>query len=144
MDEMALVDWNASQKETFLRMQFNSQYQYYIEHYPGAQYQVILLTGRPVGRLYIHRRKDEIRIMDITLLPEFRKQGIGSILLNGILEEAAKDHLAVTIHVERFNPALHLYERLGFHLAEDKGVYYFMKWSPEMRNEHAYIGQTAE
>jgi hypothetical protein len=38
--------------------------------------------------------------------------------------------LPATIHVERFNPALHLYERLGFRLAEDKGVYYFMKWLP--------------
>ena len=140
IDEMALVDWSALQKETFLRMQFNSQYQYYKENYPGAQYQVILLDDQPVGRLYLHKRDDEIRIMDITLLPEFREQGIGSTLLNEILEEAANNHLAVTIHVERFNPALHLYERLGFHLAEDKGVYYFMKWWPEMREEHVPIG----
>lgn len=140
MDEMALLDWGAAQKESFLRMQFNSQYQFYTEHYPGAQYQVILLDGQPAGRLYIHRREMEIRIMDITLLPEFRKQGIGSNLLNEILEEAANNNLAVTIHVERFNPALHLYVRLGFHLAEDKGVYYFMKWLPILKEQNEYIG----
>ena len=129
-EEMALVDWETAQKETFLRMQFTSQDRYYRENYPGAEFQVILLDGQSVGRLCIHRRNDEIRIMDITLLPEFRKRGIGSALLNQIINEGEAAHLPVTIHVERFNPALRLYERLGFRLAEDKGVYYFMKWSP--------------
>ena len=32
------------------------------------------------------------------------------------------------IHVERFNPALRLYERLGFHPIADRGVYLFMEW----------------
>lgn len=140
MDEMALVDWNEAQKESFLRSQFNSQDKYYKENYPGALYQLILLDGQPVGRLYIHKRIDEIRIMDIALLPTFRKQGIGSALIHEILEDAANNHLAVTIHVERFNPALHLYERLGFHLAEDKGVYYFLKWSPKVKEQYDYVG----
>ena len=129
-DEMDLVDWNTTQKEALLRMQFCSQDQYYREIYPSAEYQVILLDGQPVGRLYIHRRDDEIHIMHISLLPEFRGWGIGSSLMNQILEEATKNNLPVTIRVERFNPALHLYQRLGFRLAEDKGVYYFMKWLP--------------
>ena len=33
----------------------------------------------------------------------------------------------MTIHVERFNPALRLYERLGFSVAEDKGVYLLLE-----------------
>jgi GNAT superfamily N-acetyltransferase len=142
-DEMRLVDWNEEQKEAFLRMQFNAQHQYYIENYPGAEFQIVLLDDQPIGRLYIHRRENEIRIMDITILPEFRKRGIGSSVIIGILEDAAYHHLPVTIHVERFNPALYLYERLGFHLAEDKGVYYFMKCLPPIKEQqHEYIGQT--
>jgi ribosomal protein S18 acetylase RimI-like enzyme len=143
-DEMALVDWTVMEKEAFLRMQFNAQYQYYTENYPGAQFQVILLGGQPVGRLYIHRRKNEIRIMDIALLPEYRRRGIGSTLLKEILGEAEKDHLSVTIHVERFNPAMHWYERLGFHLVEDKGVYCFLKWSPVEKEQTEHAGQTAK
>jgi ribosomal protein S18 acetylase RimI-like enzyme len=139
-DELELANWNTWQKETFLRMQFSAQHQYYVENYPHAEFQVILFNGQPVGRLYVHRRSDEIRIMDITLLPEYQKRGIGSALLNQILEEGANNHLPVTIHVERFNPALHLYERLGFHLAEDKGVYYFMKWLPTAKEQHEHIG----
>ena len=131
MDELEVVDWDAAQKEGFLRMQFDAQFRYYVEHYRGAEYLVILLEDQPVGRLYIHRRSDEIRIIDLTLLPEFQKQGIGSFLMTQILDEATKNNLPVTMHVERFDPALRFYERLGFRLAEDKGFYYFMKCLPK-------------
>ena len=113
-DELALTDWSAAQKESFLRMQFEAQASYYTENYPGAEFQVILFDDKPVGRLYLHRRRDEIRIMDIALLPEFRGRGIGSSLLHEIMNEARPANLRVTIHVERMNPALRLYERLGF------------------------------
>jgi len=139
-NELELINWSNTQKETFLRMQFTAQYQYYIENYPSAKFQVIVLDGQSIGRLYVDRRVDQIRIMDITLLPNYQRRGIGSSLLNSILEEGAHHHLPVTIHVERFNPALHLYERLGFHLAEDKGVYYFMKWLPTIKEQHEHIG----
>lgn len=134
-DEMARVDWDSEQKEAFLRMQFNAQSQFYSENYPGAEFQVITLNGQPVGRLYIHRRKDEIRIIDIALLPESRNLGIGSALLQDILEQGKNLNLPVTIHVEQFNPALHLYKRMGFRQKEDKGVYLLMEWSSENKEQ---------
>jgi ribosomal protein S18 acetylase RimI-like enzyme len=136
IEEMDLVDWTPAQKEAFLRMQFFAQDRYYREVYPMAEYQVILQEDQRVGRLYIHRRSDEIRVIDIALLPECRGRGIGSSLMAQILEGATRNNLPVTIHVERFNPALRLYERLGFRLAEDKGVYYFMKWLPTSLEQH--------
>jgi ribosomal protein S18 acetylase RimI-like enzyme len=135
-DEMKLVDWDVAQKESFLRMQFNAQHQYYIDQYPNANFQVILRDGQPVGRLYINRREDEIRIIDIALLPNFRGQGIGSFLMESILSEAAQHNKTVTLHVEQYNPAMQFYERLGFRLVEDKGVYCFMKWTPEKKEVH--------
>lgn len=139
-DEMARVDWDDAQKDAFLRMQFNAQHQYYVENYIGAEFSVILQNDQPVGRLYIHRRKNEIRIMDIALLPEYRKQGIGSALLQDILQQGKEVQLPVTIHVERFNPALHLYERLGFRQKEDKGVYWLMEWIPNHTQEQGHAG----
>jgi ribosomal protein S18 acetylase RimI-like enzyme len=130
-DEIALTDWSHLQKEEFLRMQFIAQHRHYVEYYPGAQFQVIQVGGQPAGRLYLHHRKSEIRIIDIALLPEFRNRGIGSSLLGQVLAEGRRCGLPVTIHVECFNPALHLYERLGFRLVEDKGVYFFLEWSPQ-------------
>jgi ribosomal protein S18 acetylase RimI-like enzyme len=134
-DEMARVDWTAGQQETFLRMQFNAQTQFYIANYPGAEFQVITLGDQSVGRLSIHKRDDEIRIMDIALLPEYRNLGIGSALLQDILEHGKNLNLPVTIHVELFNPALRLYKRMGFRQKEDKGVYLLMEWSPENKEQ---------
>ena len=133
-EELARVDWNAAQKESFLRMQFEAQSKSYAENYPGAEFQMILLDGEPVGRLYVDRRADEIRIVDIALLPEARGRGIGSALLNQILDQARAAGLPISIHVERMNPALHLYQRLGFRLLEDKGVYLLMEWTPVAEN----------
>jgi GNAT superfamily N-acetyltransferase len=138
-DEMALVDWTMEAKNAFLHMQFEAQDQYYKETYQGAQYQIIECDEKPVGRLYVHRRKNEIRIMDIALMPEFRKKGIGTTLLENVLEEGKNLNLPVTIHVERFNPALHLYERLRFRQIEDKCVYLLMECAPMImeKNESA-------
>ncbi|MBE7472657.1 MAG: GNAT family N-acetyltransferase [Anaerolineales bacterium] len=129
-EEMALVDWTEDQQKAFLRMQFNAQHQYYQDVYAGANFQVILLNEQPIGRLYLARWSHEIRIIDIALLSQFRNTGIGTALLKDLLAEAAQAGQVVTIHVEKFNQALRLYERLGFIKTLDKGVYFFLKWTP--------------
>lgn len=130
VDELALTDWPAAQKEAFIDQQFSAQHQYYLAQYPGAVFYAIEVNGQPAGRLYLHRRLDEIRIMDITLLPDFRAQGAGTRLMQDIQTEGQRTGRKVTIHVERFNPARHLYERLNFQLLEDRGVYLFLGWQP--------------
>ena len=130
-EELAVVDWNAAQKDAFLRMQFTAQHQYYQEHYAGAAFQVILADSQLAGRLYVARWPEEIRIVDIALLPEHRNAGIGTALLKDLLTEGAQRSKRVSIHVERFNPALRLYQRLGFTPIADKGVYLLLEWSPE-------------
>jgi GNAT superfamily N-acetyltransferase len=68
--------------------------------------------------------------MDIALLAPFRGRGVGSHLLGALQREAAEAGKPLRIHVERFNPALTLYARLGFRLVEDRGVYLFLEWQP--------------
>lgn len=130
-EELAAVDWSAEQREAFLRQQFAAQHAWYQQSYAGAAFDVVLAgDGRPAGRLYVARWPREIRLIDVALLPEFRRHGLGSALLGDLLGEARRTGKPVTIHVERMNPALRLYERLGFRLKEDKGVYLFLEWSP--------------
>lgn len=129
-EELAPVPWTDDQKAQFVRMQFDAQHHHYAEHYPQAQFQVIEWEDAPAGRLYVDRRAGEIRIVDIALLPEYRRMGIGTRLLSDLLTEGRQRNVPVTIHVERFNPALRLYERLGFRMAEDRGVYILMQWTP--------------
>jgi ribosomal protein S18 acetylase RimI-like enzyme len=139
-EEMNLVPWDETQKEAFLRMQFQAQSVHYRRYYPDASYDVILREGNAVGRLYVHRTEYAILLIDIALLPEHRGSGIGSRLLNEILSQASTLGRRVQIHVERNNPALRLYTRLGFRIAEDKGVYYFMEWAPSRKQEIKWRG----
>jgi GNAT superfamily N-acetyltransferase len=129
-EELRPVPWTPAEKAAFLRQQFQAQHAYYQEHYTGTRFEVILRDGQPVGRLYVARWPDEIRIVDIALLPEHRGAGIGTGILRDLLAEAVAAGKPVRIHVERLNPARHLYERLGFLPIEDKGVYHLMEWRP--------------
>jgi ribosomal protein S18 acetylase RimI-like enzyme len=129
-EEVARTGWSEAEQETFLRFQFEAQHAFYMEHFAGADFELVLQHGEAIGRLYNDRRNDEIRIIDIALLPEHRGRGIGSALLRGVLAEAQAAGKPVRIHVESFNPALRLYERLGFRKRDDNGVYHLMEWSP--------------
>src|SRR3954471_23750590 len=128
-DELAMTGWNDKTKADFCQKQFDAQSAYYRENYQGASCHVIERDEQSVGRLYVARWEKEIRIVDITLLAEFRGCGIGTKLLRELQDEARSAGKSLTIHVERFNRALGLYERLGFRQIEDKGVYLLMRWS---------------
>jgi ribosomal protein S18 acetylase RimI-like enzyme len=128
--ELSQVDWSDAQKETFLRMQFEAQRRHYEDHYDGASFDVVLVDGTPAGRLYVAREPEEIRIVDIALLPEYRNVGIGTELLRRLLDEGAVSGKRLTIHVESHNPARRLYERLGFAPVGNRGAHVLMTWSP--------------
>ena len=130
-DEMAITPWSDEEKEDFLKMQFTAQHTYYLEQFKSADFDMIELNGQPIGRFYIDRRRDEIRLIDITLLPEYRGAGLGKLMMQLLLDEAVDKMLPVRLHVEGNNPARRLYDRLGFKPIADKGVYEMMEWRPE-------------
>lgn len=130
-DELAIFQLDAAWQAAFLNQQFEAQQQFYEQNYPGARLDLILDEDLPVGRLYVARWNQEIRIMDIALLPEYRNRGIGGTLIGNLLDEAGAAGKMLSIHVERYNPALRLYQRLGFSVAEDKGVYLLMQARPQ-------------
>lgn len=126
--EMSLLThWSHEDKEEFLKHQFDSQHSHYQKYFGDAVYDIIVLAGIPVGRLYLREKEDEILIIDIALLPGYRRRGIGRFILKGILKNALEKQKPVRIHVEKNNPALTLYTNLGFKEIEDKGVYFFME-----------------
>ncbi len=128
--EMAAVPWTDDQKHDFLRFQFEAQQQHYFKEFPDAQYNVILSEGHPVGRLYVDRRPAEIRILDIAVMHEHQKRGIGSKLLRDLIEEAASLSRPVTVYVETYQPSMTLFERLGFTVRENHGASVLMEWKP--------------
>jgi GNAT superfamily N-acetyltransferase len=126
--ELALVDWDEAGKEAFVRMQFAAQQRHYRKHHAGASVDVVVVDGQDAGRLMVARRPDDVRIVDLALLPPYRGRGVGRALVEQVLAEAAATRRPVTIHVERFNPAMRLYARLGFEPLTDAGVHVLMEW----------------
>lgn len=132
--ELNLVPWGESEKAQFVNQQFQAQHQYYQKQFKSASYDVILIHGEKAGRLYLEEREVEFRIIDIVFLPEFRGKGWGTKVLKNIQKMAFEKSKGVGIHVEKNNPAMKWYLRLGFQSQEDKGVYQFMMWVPQTKN----------
>lgn len=128
--EMALVPWDDNQRKSFLTMQFAAQHSYYKAQYPDASYSLICREEVPLGRFYVLRNEEDIRILDLTLLPDYRNGGIGTALLQNLLEEAAQSGKRVQIYVETYNPSLRLFERLGFKNIAEEGINFLMEWRP--------------
>lgn len=131
--ELAAVPWSAEQKRAFCDDQFALQDRHYREHYPGAQFLIIEVDGRPVGRWYRALVGGELRLLDIALLPSIRGQGIGSRLLRELVAEADAGGHPTVLYVEPENPARRLYARMGFEPRETFGVYLRMTRAPSPR-----------
>jgi ribosomal protein S18 acetylase RimI-like enzyme len=126
-----MTTWNDLQKENFLRMQFKAQHTYYLHHYTDAFFSIILKNKNPIGRLYLHEQYEDnsIRIVDVTVLPEWRNKGTGRNVLLQLLDYAGEKKRVVTLHVEASNPAIHLYNRLGFKVIHTNNLHYLMEWN---------------
>ena len=130
-DELALVPWAEEQKRAFVRSQFEAQYAQYSERFPDAEYDVILYRGRPAGRLWIGRTPEQIRLLDIAILPEFQNQGIGATLLKSLLAESEQCGLPLRHMVFKLNAAaLRFYQRFSFSQIDAVGAYIHMERRP--------------
>ncbi|HMF56712.1 MAG TPA: GNAT family N-acetyltransferase [Pyrinomonadaceae bacterium] len=131
-EEMDATGWDEQMREIFLHAQFRAQAEHYTKNFPDARHSIILVDGKPAGRFYVNRTEEEMRLVDLSILPEYRNGGTGTRLIREMLAEAESARLPVRLHVLSFNPALKLYERLGFTLIEDKGLYLHMERRPEV------------
>jgi ribosomal protein S18 acetylase RimI-like enzyme len=130
-EEIAMFGWSPEQQELFCRMQFTAQQSWYQSAYSSADFAIILDAAEPIGRIIVLRTPAELRLVDISLLPEHRGAGIGTMLISRLLDEANRAQLPVRLQVLNNNRARHLYERLGFVLCGGDDVYYQMERMPE-------------
>ena len=133
-----VAEWTAEQKMEFIHFQWKAQLTHYQEHYPNATHHILLKKETkdkqretvPIGRLYVEREPDLIRLMDIALLPDYRNRGWGGQLIQALLDEAAQHDQLVRLYVFKENHKAHqLYQRMGFQdLGEEGGLYLKMEW----------------
>lgn len=129
-DELAPVPWPEAQKRAFLEHQFALQREQYRQHYGGAEWLLIERGVAPIGRLYLRRGGEEVRLMDIALVASARGAGLGTRVTQRVLDWADALGLPVSLHVEPFNPAYRMYRRFGFAYVRSTGVYHFLQRVP--------------
>ena len=130
-EEMLNWGWNDAQQEMFARMQFNARRQSYAMQYPEAVDRIIIVDGARAGSLIIERRDEEIRLVDIALLPEHRNRGTGSRIVKELFTEADATAKVIRLHVQRENDAARrLYERLGFSITSENDTHFRMERPP--------------
>ena len=135
--ELAVVPWTDEQKEAFVRFQLQAQLAHYQNEYPNAEFTIILFEHQPVGRLYVDRREDDLRIMDITLLPDCRGKGISSPIIRWLKEEASASKKRLSINVDKLSQSQPIFEHFGFNPTEDAGFHVLYVWQPEQLTAEA-------
>lgn len=115
-----------------LEQQWQLQQQAFLNDYPGARTQIIRSASRAIGIITLHQGTSAWRLLEIGLELDCRGQGIGQRLLRGLTKFADDYEQALELAVMRHNPALRLYQRLGFvALAESEpGVQLQMRREP--------------
>jgi GNAT superfamily N-acetyltransferase len=113
-DEEPIKHWPPAHKERFLRLQYEAQDKHYRSTFPDAEHWIICAGRHEAGRLILNRGLNDIRIVDISLLPLFRRKGLGSEILHWVLGQAQSSRASVSLSVLCGNPALRLYQNIGF------------------------------
>ena len=80
--------------------------------FEGAQ--MILLKEKPIGLLKLSSQAEAIEIIQIQIDPDQQGKGIGRMVVEGVLRKAALEEKMVKLSVLKGNPAIGLYEKLGF------------------------------
>jgi len=132
-EEVAVTGWPSEAQEAFLRQQHEAQHRHYSLHYADAEWLIVERDGEAIGRLYLRESAEGLHIVDISLVPQWRGQGIGGAILRDILALARERAMPLSIHVEKVNPARRLYARLGFAVVADRGLYDLMRAEPQKK-----------
>lgn len=131
--ELACMPFSIQEKNAFLEQQFSAQYSHYTSYYKTNSFYIIEYVNKPIGRWFIDCWQDEIRIVDISLMPDHQNKGIGSYLIKNLFKTANINSIPVTIHVDQNNPARQLYKRLGFkQKSKINEIYILMEWVPSL------------
>ena len=129
--EFAPLGLSAQQLQPLIEMQFRARQQAYAQTYPAAVDMILCLeNGTPVGRHLVERQTNCYRCIDLAVLPQYRNRGIGIWAIRQIQQLSALESVSFRLCVARTNPALRLYERLGFIRVSGDELSYEMEWQP--------------
>lgn len=128
-DELLSWGWGEQEKQAFLSMQWRAQTMSYAAAYPNGLREIVQQQQAPVGQLYTSCHGNRWLLIDISLLPEYRNQGIGSSLIQRLQEQARRAEANIQLSVLPMSSAAPLYYRLGFRHVSSSGLHHILEWS---------------
>lgn len=87
----------------------------------------IIVAGRDVGWMQTRTNEREIFIGSLYVMPEMQRLGIGTNILRNLIARCRHSSKALTLSVMKINPAIHLYERLGFCVTHEDQYKFYMR-----------------
>ena len=107
----------------------------FAESYDESASSIIVASGADVGWLMIVRSGDEIELAQIYIVPESQSRGIGTILVNQLVDEARRNRIPLRLSTAKINPARRLYERLGFVVTHEDQYKVYMEFRDQTSAE---------
>ena len=126
-EELDAWGWPPEMRGAFLTMQFKAS-QSHRRTFPDAEFQIVMLDGVNAGRMIVHRTREELYLVDIALLAQFRNAGIGSALMQRIFGEAAATKKPLRLQVRKGNRAERFYRKLGFVKTGETELHLDLEW----------------
>lgn len=131
-DDIQAAPIDEEQKKSLSLMQYIAQKHHYVTQFPDSSHDIILLDGERAGRFWTMRSEKDILVIDLAIMPDYRKKRVGTFLLQQAIEEAARTSRVVNLSVLKTGEAaIRLYERLGFRLSGEIPTHFQMRWQPE-------------
>lgn len=103
-------------------------------------------AGEIIGAVWVRNMEDYGHVEDgvpsfaISVLPEYRNQGVGTALMQRMLELLqSAGYPQASLSVQKRNPAVHLYQRLGFQTIEETEEEYLMIWQSANQNDPSAV-----
>jgi len=119
-----------AQRESLLLFQCQAQARDYAARFPRSKHFIIEFGEQRAGRVLLNRGADELRVVDIAVVPELRGRGIATAVLKPLISEAEAAGIPVRLSVWHDNPALALYRRLGFRVRAESATHLELEWRP--------------
>ena len=124
----SIMNVSREQKESIIYQQFALEHHQLIQMYPEAELNIVMIDKEPVGRVYINYGVAKDRILQIGLLKKYRGFGIGRKIVAMVIDKAFNKRKTVSLQVAWFNQGAYgFYEKLGFKVIENNGVFYEME-----------------
>ena len=113
-----------------LNLDMAAQFASFQQQWELAEVRLITCDGADIGWLQSTTRGDTLFLAQLFVEGSFQRRGVGTEVMSRLIGEASRLRQAVTLGVAKINPALRLYQRLGFRITHEDDRKFYMRRDP--------------